>query len=578
MLYSKLFGKTKKDSKKYDSANATFLQKGGFIDQVMAGVYTYLPLGLRVLNKIENIIREEMNKISNEVFMPSLAPQSAWEKTGRLGTVDILMKTTAANKFAEAKNAAQYVLNPTHEEVVTPLGQKFNLSYKDFPFALYQIQTKFRNEPRVKSGLLRGREFRMKDLYSFHTTIEDFKKYYEISKKVYFKVFERLGLKDDTVIVLASGGSFTDDYSHEFQTFCETGEDVIFYAKSKNIYYNREVAPSTAPRIIEKDKEMLPKKDVLGKGIIGVQELADYLKIPVEKTTKTLIFETDDNKVIAVAVRGGYDVNEDKLRKIVKCKALKLASAKIVKKVTGAEVGYAGILNLPKEVNVYIDESVNNRLNFECGANKTDYHSVNVNFGRDLPLPKEFYDIKVARDGDVDPETNERYEVKKAAEIGNIFPLYTKFTDAFNYKFTDQDGKQKPIYMGCYGIGPSRIMGIIVEKLHDEKGIIWPESVAPFQVHLVGLDLKDEEINSKANKVYKVLQENNIEVLFDDRTDATAGNKFSDADLIGIPVRLVVSKRTGEKVEYKKRNEKNSNLYNLDEIISKIKDQKSKPS
>ncbi|PIP63585.1 proline--tRNA ligase, partial [Candidatus Roizmanbacteria bacterium CG22_combo_CG10-13_8_21_14_all_34_12] len=485
MLYSKLFGKTKKDSKKYDSANATFLQKGGFIDQVMAGVYTYLPLGLRVLNKIENIIREEMNKISNEVFMPSLAPQSAWEKTGRLGTVDILMKTTAANKFAEAKNAAQYVLNPTHEEVVTPLGQKFNLSYKDFPFALYQIQTKFRNEPRVKSGLLRGREFRMKDLYSFHTTIEDFKKYYEISKKVYFKVFERLGLKDDTVIVLASGGSFTDDYSHEFQTFCETGEDVIFYAKSKNIYYNREVAPSTAPRIIEKDKEMLPKKDVLGKGIIGVQELADYLKIPVEKTTKTLIFETDDNKVIAVAVRGGYDVNEDKLRKIVKCKALKLASAKIVKKVTGAEVGYAGILNLPKEVNVYIDESVNNRLNFECGANKTDYHSVNVNFGRDLPLPKEFYDIKVARDGDVDPETNERYEVKKAAEIGNIFPLYTKFTDAFNYKFTDQDGKQKPIYMGCYGIGPSRIMGIIVEKLHDEKGIIWPESVAPFQVHLV---------------------------------------------------------------------------------------------
>jgi len=571
MLYSKLFGKTKKDSKKYDSANATFLIKGGFIDQVMAGVYSYLPLGLRVLNKIENIIREEMDKIGNEIFMPSLTPQSAWEKTGRLETVDVLMKTVPANKFALAKHAAEYVLNPTHEEVVVPLGQKFILSYKEFPFALYQIQSKFRNEPRVKSGLLRGREFRMKDLYSFHTSVEDFRKYYEKSKEVYFKVFERLGLKDETVIVLASGGSFTDDYSHEFQTFCETGEDMIFFAKSKNIYYNREVAPSVAPRIVEKDGSMLPKKDVLGKGIIGVQELADYLKIPVEKTTKTLIFETDDNRIIAAAVRGGYDVNEDKLRKIVKCKALKLASPEVVKKITGAEVGYAGILNLPKEVEVYIDESVNNRLNFECGANKTDYHSTNVNFGRDLQFPKEFYDIKVAKDGDLYPETKEKYQVKKAAEVGNIFPLYTKFTDAFDYKYTDQDGKQKSIYMGCYGIGPSRIMGVIVEKFHDEKGIVWPEPISPFQVHLIGLDLKDDVISSKAYKLYKALKENDIDVLFDDRVDATAGNKFSDADLIGIPVRLVVSKRTGEKIEFKKRDEKEAKNMSIEEVIEKIK-------
>lgn len=572
MLYSKIFGKTKKDSKKYDSANATYLQKGGFIDQVMAGVYTYLPLGLKVLNKIENIIREEMDKIGNEVFMPSLAPQSTWEKTGRLETVDVLMKTTPANKFAETKNAAEYVLNPTHEEVVVPLGQKFNLSYKDFPFALYQIQTKFRNEPRVKSGLLRGREFRMKDLYSFHVSVEDFKKYYEKSKEVYFKVFERLGLKNDTVIVLASGGSFTDDYSHEFQTFCETGEDVTFYAKSKNIYYNREVAPSTAPKIEEKDKEMLPKKDVLGKGIVGVQELADYLKIPIEKTTKTLIFETDDDRVIAAAVRGGYDINEDKLRKIVKCKALKLASVETVKKVTGAEVGYAGILNLPKEVEVYIDESVNNRLNFECGANKTSYHSINVNFGRDIPTPKKFYDIKTAKTGDLYPETKEKYEAKKAAEVGNIFPLYTKFTDAFDYKFIDQDGKQKPIYMGCYGIGPSRIMGVIVEKYHDEKGIIWPESVTPFQVHLIGLDLKDEDVKKKAFDIYNLLTTTyNLEVLFDDRPDVTAGEKFSDADLIGIPIRLVISKRTGEKVEYKKRNEEKAETISINDLIQKLK-------
>ncbi len=570
MLYSKLFGKTKKSNKTYDSVNATYLQKGGFIDQVMAGTYTYLTLGLRVLNKIEQIVREEMDKIGNEVLMPSITPIANWQQTGRFDTVDILMKTTPANIFAKAKNDTEYVLNPTHEEVVTPLAQRFILSYKDFPFALYQIQTKFRNEPRVKSGLLRGREFRMKDLYSFHTSVEDFKKYYEKSKEVYFKVFKRLGLKDETVIVLASGGSFTDDYSHEFQTFCETGEDTLFYVKSKSIYYNREVAPSLAPQIIEKDKVMLPKKDVLGKGIIGVQELADYLKILVEKTTKTLIFETDDNRVIAAAVRGGYDINEDKLRKISKCKALKLASAETVKKVTGAEIGYAGILNLPKDIDVFIDESVNNRLNFECGANKTNYHSTNVNFGRDLPFPKEFYDIKVAKTGDLYPETKEKYQVIKAAEVGNIFPLYTKFTDAFNYKFIDRDGKEKPIYMGCYGIGPSRIMGVIVEKFHDDRGIIWPEAVAPYQVHLIGLDLKNEDISSKVHKVYKVLKENNVEVLFDDREEVTAGEKFADADLIGIPVRLVVSKRTGDKVEFKKRDKKESEVMSLENVLKKL--------
>ncbi|MFA5770420.1 MAG: proline--tRNA ligase [Patescibacteria group bacterium] len=566
MLYSKLFGKTKKDSKKYDSANATYLIKGGFIDQVMAGTYTYLSLGLRVLNKIENIIREEIDTIGAEIFMPTLAPLEQWTKTNRLETVDVLMKSTAANKFALAKNDSEYVLSPTHEETVTPLAQKFNLSYKDFPFALYHIQTKFRNEPRVKSGLLRGREFRMKDLYSFHTTVEDMKKYYENSKKVYTKIFERLGIGKETVISLASGGSFTEDYSHEFQTICETGEDVLFYVKSADVYYNREVAPSMAP-VIKSEEKSLPRIDVKGEGIIGVNELAKFLNIPVEKTTKTMIYEADGKRIVAVAVRGGYNINEHKLRKVLKCKVLKLATPEIVKKITGAEVGYAGILNLPNEVEIIMDESINNRVNIEMGANKTGFHSTNINLGRDIPMPKEFYDIKLARDGDFYPDTKEKYLVKKAAEVGNIFPLYTKFTDAFDYKFIDQDGKQKPIYMGCYGIGPSRIMGVIVEKLHDEKGIIWPESVAPFQVHLIGLDLNNEEISSKVHKVYKVLESNNIEVLFDDRVETNAGEKFSDADLIGIPIRLVISKRTGEKVEYKKRNGKEVKIHSVEEVL-----------
>lgn len=567
MLYSKLFGKAKKSAKEFDSVNATLLQKGGYIDQVMAGTYTYLTLGLRVLNKIEQVVREEMDSIGNEVLMPALTPQSNWQQTGRLETVDVLMKTTPANIFAKAKNDTEYVLNPTHEEIVTPLAKKFILSYKDFPFALYQIQNKFRNEPRVKSGILRGREFRMKDLYSFHTTVDDLKKYYEKSKEVYNRVFERLGIGKDTVIALASGGSFTDDYSHEFQTICETGEDTLFYEKSKNIYYNREVAPAKAPPVTENDLKELKMSEVEGKNIVGVGELAKFLKIPIEKTTKTMIYETDDGRVIAAAVRGGYDINEDKLRKVAKCKAVKLADQKTVEKVTKSKVGYAGILNLPPEVEVYMDESVDNRLNFETGANKTDYHSINVNFGRDLPKPEHFYDIKVAKKGDLNPETGVEYEVMRAAEVGNIFPLYTKFTEAFDYKFIDRDGVEKPIYMGCYGIGTSRIMGIIVEKYHDEKGIIWPDSVAPFQVHLIGLDLRDEAMKTKVDGVYNSLKAKNIEVLYDDRIESTAGEKFGDSDIIGIPVRLVVSKRTGEKIEYKRRDSKETKLIDFGELL-----------
>lgn len=568
MLYSKLFPRATKSVGKYDSVNAKYLQQAGFIDQTMAGVYTFLPLGLRVLSKIETIIREEMNTIGQEVSMPSLSPKAIWEATDRLETFDALFKVLGANKPSLTKNPAEYILNSTHEEILVPIAKKNNWSYKDFPFAIYQIQTKFRNEPRPKSGLLRTREFRMKDLYSFHTSQEDFQKYYEKSKEVYMRVFKRLGLEKNTVIALASGGSFTKKFSHEFQTKCETGEDMLFYIKSKNIYYNREIAPSKAPPVTYSDKKMLPREDVLGKGIIGVEELAEYLDIPVEKTTKTLLFETDQGEIIAAAVRGGYDVNEEKLRKIVGCKWLILTSERTVKRVTGAEVGYAGILNLPAKIKIFMDESMKGRINFETGANKTHYHSINVNFGRDISEPKEFYDIKVAKEGDLNPSTGEKYELTKASEVGNIFPLETRFTDAFAYKFVDRDGKRKSIIMGCYGIGSSRIMGVLVEKFHDEKGIIWPQNVSPYKYHLIGLDLKDESIKEKAYNVYKMLKKSGNDVLFDDRRGTSAGEKFADADLIGIPHRLVVSKKSGEKIEYKKRDRTQTKLLTLNDVIN----------
>ncbi len=413
MKMSKLGTKTLKSSKEYDSKNATYLIKGGFIDMTMAGAYTFLPLGLRVLTKIENIIRKEMDKLAAEVLMTALSPKQVWEQTNRINTVDVLMQTVGANEHSRNKSTNEYILNSTHEEVITPIAYKFNRSYKDFPFAFYQIQTKFRNEARAKSGILRGREFRMKDLYSFHTSEEDLKKYYEEVKKAYVTVFEKLGLGNDTVIALASGGDFTKDYSHEFQTRCDAGEDMIYLNKKTGIAYNQEVAPQDA----------------------------------------------------------------------------------------------------------------------------------------------------------IENKSEDEYEVFPACEVGNIFPLNTKFSKAFDYTYIDATGKENSVYMGCYGIGSSRVMGVLVEKFHDEAGIIWPIQVAPYAVQLIGMNGSEQETED----LYNTLTAMNIEVLWDDR-DVSAGQKFSDADLIGNPIRLVVSKRNSGKIELKLREQTEPELLDSAETIAKVSD------
>jgi prolyl-tRNA synthetase len=564
MKYSQLYTKTLKGAKEYESVNATLLTKAGFIDQTMAGVYSYLPLGLRVLNKIENIVREEMNTIGTEVLLPALSPKALWEQTGRLETVDVLMKTIGANKASLNKSTNEYVLNSTHEELMTPIAQKFNASYKDLPVALYQIQSKFRNEARAKSGLLRGREFRMKDLYSFHISEVDLKEYYEKVKEAYTTVFKRLGLGDDTVIALASGGDFTTDYSHEFQTKCEAGEDIIFYDETSNTYYNKEVAPSKTPDI-EQDTNQKPKEEVFGENIIGVEELATFLNIKVEKTVKTLIFQTETDEVIVAAIRGDYDINQNKLRNLVGCKLLRLASADVVTRITGAIVGYAGLLNLPDSIKTFVDDSIEHHVNFECGANKDHYHVINVNWDRDLKRPAEFYDIKEAKVGDLNPATGKTFETFKAAEVGNIFPLYTKFSKSFGYTFIDPSGKEQLVNMGSYGIGTSRLMGVIAEKMHDAKGLVWPKAVAPFQVYLMSLRGGEE----KSEQLYADLSQAGIEVLWDNR-DINPGEKFADADLLGIPVRLVISAKTGEQVEWKNRTSTESELLSVEEVFKRL--------
>ncbi len=568
MKISQLLTKTIKQApSREESLNSRLLIQAGFIDKTMAGVYSFLPLGWRVMKKLKNIIREEMDGIGGqEIFMPSLSPREFWETTGRLEKVDNLFQARAANKLSKQLNDSSYVICSTHEEVVTPLVQKHTISYKDLPVAVYQIQNKFRNEARPKSGLLRGREFLMKDLYSFHTTQEDLKQYYEEVKKAYLRVFERLGVLEDTYVTLASGGDFTDEYSHEFQTKCPTGEDLCFHAPSARITFNQEVAPSLAPRS-EDDEEEKALEKVKTPDIVTIDKLCDFLSLDPSRTVKTLLYETEDGGVVAVALRGDYDVCDLKLKDVLAGQVFDLASEEKIKEITGAELGYSGLIGLGQEVKIICDDSLKDGKNMAMGANETDYHLLNVNFSRDIPNLQEFFDIKTAKPGDLYPETGEKYESFKASEVANIFILDTKYSQDFDYYYTDAEGNKKPVYMGCYGLGPSRLMGVLAEKFSDDSGLSWPEAAAPFRVHLISL-----KENRKADELYQELQKRGCEVLYDDRDEVSAGEKFADADLIGCPLRLVISQKTlaDDCVEWKERKSQSPKLVGLSEIYEKL--------
>jgi len=413
MKQSVLFTKAKREAPKDEEAiNAQLLIRAGFIDKLMAGVYTFLPLGLRVLKKIENIIREEIEAIGGqEILMPTLQPKNNWAQTGRWDTYDSLFKFTSFY----SKN--EYVLGPTHEEIVSPLMKNFIFSYKDLPLYVFQIQNKFRDEKRAKSGLLRGREFLMKDLYSFHRDENDLDKYYEKVKAAYFRIFKRVGLGKLTVLTFASGGTFSK-YSHEFQTLSPVGEDKIYLCEKCQVAINQEII---------KEQNSCPK----------------------------------------------------------------------------------------------------------CG--------------------------------------NKNLKNERAIEVGNIFKLKTKYSSPFNLKYRDEKGEEKEVIMGCYGIGLTRLMGTIVEVYHDDKGIIWPETVAPYKAHLIKLTTNNQQLTTFAEKIYHSLQKANVEILYDDRQEVSAGEKLIEADLIGIPYRLIVSEKTGKKIEIKKRNEKRIKLVGEKELVKILK-------
>lgn len=565
MRISHLFTKTSKTVPADEVAkNAQLLIRAGYVYKVMAGVYAYTPLGLRVLEKIKRIVREEMNAIGGqELIMSSLQKRETWEETGRWDdeTVDVWFKSNL-------KDGTEVGFGWSHEEAIIEMMKHHLKSYKDFPVSVYQFQTKLRNELRAKSGIMRGREFVMKDMYSMATNRQQHEDYYNAVSKAYERVFERFGIGEDTYVTFASGGAFTQ-FSHEFQTICQAGEDTIFQAPSTKETFNEEVAPAQAPHVAP-EKETLPLEEVKGEGMIGVEALATFLNIPVEKTTKTMLYVADDGRMVAAVVRGGYTINEEKLCRVLNVNTVRLADEATVKRITGAEVGYAGLINLPDDVQVIVDESCAGRQNFEIGANHTNHHHVNVNWGRDLPEPETYYDIKVAKRGDIHPDTGEVYEVFTSAEVGNIFNFGTQKSEDTHFTFTNPEGKDQYVYLGSYGIGITRLMGVIVEKFADERGIVWPEATAPFTVYVVRLG-QDEKVVQHADHLYDELQANGIEVLYDDR-DERPGTKFADAELIGIPYRITVSERliATNTYEWTPRNTGATELLTHEELLAKL--------
>ncbi len=565
MRSSTLFSKTRKEIPANEATkNARLLIQAGFIHKEMAGAYSYLPLGLMVLENIKQIVREEMNAIGGqELLMTSLQPRTTWEATNRWNDemVDVWFKSSL-------QDGTEIGFGWSHEEPIIEMVKQHLSSYKDLPIHVYQFQNKFRNELRAKSGIMRGREFLMKDMYSCSADEAQHEKFYQAVIDAYMRIYERVGLADDTYVTFASGGAFTQ-FSHEFQTICQAGEDYIFQIPSTGEAFNQEIAPAQAPSA-KTDEAMLPLEEVEGKGLIGVEPLAKFLNIPVEKTTKTMLYTTEKGMVVAAAVRGGYNVNEDKLKSVVGAEKLVLADEATVRRITGAEVGYAGILNLPDEVQIVVDESCRDRINFEMGANHTHYHSINVNWSRDLPEPKKYYDIKVARKGDRHPGTGETYDVHKTAEVGNIFNFGTQKSKDMNFTFTNEAGQKQFVHLGSYGFGVSRIMGVIAEKFADDKGLVWPENIAPYKMYLARLG-NIPSVVSAADEVYTRLTAAGVAVLYDDR-DGSAGEKFADADLVGVPYRLVVSQKTVEKGahELKRRSEAAAQLLSPDEIIKTL--------
>jgi prolyl-tRNA synthetase len=519
-----------------------FLLRGGYIRPVSMGIYSLLPLGKRIASKIEAIIREEMNKISGqEVLMPVVLPGDLWRESGRYDSVD-----EALLRFKD-RNDKDMLLGMTHEEAVVALARTEANSYKQLPFMLYQIQTKYRDEARPRAGLIRCREFTMKDAYSFHETPEDLDRYYEICHAAYVKIFERLGMKS-VVSIQSDTGMMGGKVSHEFMAISEIGEDTIFVSPDHKYKANREIA-TTALKFEQSAPLALEKVHTPGKKTI--EEVAAFLNATPAQTGKAVFYSmpSSDGKsktVVLAVIRGDIEVNEIKLKNHLKAPALTFATDEQIQSV-GSVAGYASPIGLdPTRVKIVFDPSAQLSSNLIVGANEVDQHYKNFNFTRDLASIASqisIVDIATAREGDPCPMTGQPLQMKRGIEVGNIFQLGTKYSQSMECNFLDRNGKSRPMIMGCYGIGVGRAISSVIEQSHDEFGPIWPISIAPYQVHLIGLNLSQPEVQKEADRLYAELQSQGVEVLYDDRNEK-AGSAFKDADLIGLPIRLTVAPKS----------------------------------
>jgi len=537
--------------------------RAGLIRKLAAGLYTWLPLGLRVLRKVENIVREEMDKAgAQEVLMPAVQPAELWQESGRWEQYgpELLRLTD--------RHEREFCFGPTHEEIITDLIRREIRSYKQLPANFYQIQTKFRDEIRPRFGIMRAREFLMKDAYSFHISQDSLQETYDVMYATYSNIFKRLGLKFRAV--LADTGSIGGSLSHEFHVLAESGEDAIAYSDSSDYAANVELAPAAAPDM-DRPKPQSPSfasMDTPDQHTI--EEVSQFLNVTPNQCVKTLLVHGEEGGLVALILRGDHTLNAIKAEKHPKVATpLTFASNDQIKQSIGCEIGSIGPVGLT--IPIIADLSVAKMADFVCGANKDGQHLVGVNWERDLPEP-ETMDLRNVEIGDPSPDGKGKLGIARGIEVGHIFQLGQKYSEAMQASVLDEKGKNTIMTMGCYGIGVSRIVSSAIEQNHDDRGIIWPDAIAPFQVAILPMNMhKSLRVKEVAEKLYADLRQVGIDVLFDDRKER-AGVMFADMELIGIPHRFVIGERglDNNTVEYKGRKDKDPQHINLEEAMSFI--------
>ncbi len=536
------------------------LLRAGFIRQNTSGVYSYLPLAKRVLSKIETIIREEMEAINSiELLMPSLQSAELWQESGRwekYGPELMRLKDRHDRDFA---------LGPTHEEVITTLVRDEIKSYKKLPLTLYQIQTKFRDEKRPRFGLLRGREFIMTDAYSFHASRESLDETYDDMYRAYSNIFSRLGLNYRAVI--ADAGSIGGKGTHEFMVLSEIGEDTIAYSDTSDYAANIEMAEVIADYQTS-DEALKEVEKVATPDQKTIEEVSAFLQVKPAHVIKSLVFDVDGELVVVLA-RGDHEINDIKLKNALEAGSVELASEAAIRELLGCGVGSIGPVKLPVDVKVVADHAIKSIRNGIAGANEDGFHLVNVNPERDFAV-NDYLDIRFIQEGDPSPDGQGTIKFAEGIEVGHIFKLGTTYSAKMNGTFLDEQGKSQPFIMGCYGIGVSRILAAVAEHFQDENGFTWPTQLAPYDIHVVPVNTKDEVQVALADELYGLLKSYRYDVLLDDRAER-AGVKFADADLIGLPVRVTVGKKATEGiVEVKFRQTGETFEWKKEEVIDRL--------